>query len=112
VSGDYRIHCSCGASKTLDQTKHYSIETAAKLAPHFELLAQEGWEISDMRGNSFEPAGELVLFVLEHWRHGELSYDYTNNNEPPIKLEVAPDAGLPEPCPRCRGRRLIPCPEC
>ncbi len=113
MSGNYVLHCSCGSKETLgNMTDHESIEVAALHAPQFEMLQKAGWEIGDQRGVVYEHAGQLVYWILDHWRHGEMKYSYDNNSDPPVVLKVPAEAGLPEPCGTCKGRRLIPCPEC
>lgn len=116
MSGDYVLHCSCGASETMSagntRLSADTIESAIKLMPALESLNEEGWEVSELRGTTCDYAGQLVWFLLEHWRHGELSYSYNNNSNPPIVLKIPPEVGLPEPCGTCKGRLLVPCPAC
>jgi hypothetical protein len=114
MSGNYVIHCSCGHEETIEpqQVRSETIETAMELMPQFEKMRDAGWDMSELRGCVYEHASHLVRVMLGHWRHGQLSYSYDNNSNPPVVLPPPPEAGLPVPCGICQGRRLVACPAC
>lgn len=113
MSGSYVLMCSCGDDTTLEQgVFHGTIEDAAKFAPFLEALHKDSTlDLGDLRGGSYEHASEVVYWVIDHWRHGEMRYRYDNNDNPPVALRVGSGA-LPAPCATCKGRRLVPCPAC
>lgn len=114
MSGDYVINCGgCGESSGyLDRTQGDTIESLVRVLPELERITQEDLELEDIRGGVYDPTVEALRFLLKHWRHGTLSYYYTNDTNPPVKLVIPKRAQLPEPCHVCCGRRLVPCPEC
>lgn len=114
MSGNYVIHCSCGVNQTIEPQglRYETIEAAIKLMPAFEKMRDAEWDMSELRGVCFEHASQLVGVMLEHWRHGQLSYSYDNNSNPPVVLVPPAEVGLPVPCGTCQGRRLVACPSC
>jgi hypothetical protein len=113
MSGDYVINCGCGESSgSLDRTQGDTIIALVSVLPELEKLIAADLEIQDLRGTVYDPVHGAIEFLLAHWRHGTLEYYYTNNNQPAVPLKIPERVGLPTPCPCCKGRRLVPCPEC
>lgn len=117
MSGEYVLHCSCAAELTIPEyetRRPEEIESAMAAMPVLEQLSSRGWPVRSLPGTEVgvKPLWYTIGFLLDHWRHGQVSYTYSNNSDPPVILKPPPEAGLSAPCGTCQGRRLIPCPDC
>ena len=108
---DYELNCSCGGHESADFTTAETIMWVMDSILVLEALEATGSDMHGLLSDNSAPVQGIAEFMLAHWRHGEMVY--RRDSWSPFTVLVKPEeAALPVPCPCCKGRRLVPCPEC